>query len=118
LEFCKFLISINRRPTKDQTKPNKLNLLLSDGETLITHTDFYGIGTLYRLMLRVHGEVISGVSKPSACSQPKDNNEESIGIVATRPVSHDKLWVSVKPDELCALRNGVVVFSTGKAAAP
>jgi predicted glutamine amidotransferase len=115
-EFWKFLISINRRPTKDQTKPNKLNLLLSDGETLIAYTDFYGIGTLYRLLLRVHGEVLSGGSNLSACSQLKANNEESICIVATRPVSCDKLWVSIEPGELCAFRNGVFLLSTGKAA--
>ena len=112
-EFWKFLIGINRRPTKD--KPNKLNLLLSDGETLIAYTDFYGIGTLYQLMLRVHGEVLSCGRKLSACSQIMENNEESICIVATRPVSCDKLWVSMEPGELCAFRNGVQVFSSGKS---
>jgi predicted glutamine amidotransferase len=112
-EFWKFLISINRRPTKD--KPNKLNILLSDGETLICYTDFYGNGSLYRLMLRVNGEVLARGRKLSACSQLKDNDEEAIGIVATRPVSYDKLWVSMEPGELCALRNGVQVFSTRKS---
>jgi glutamine amidotransferase len=115
LEFWKFLIAINRRPTRDETKPNKLNLLLSDGETLIAYTDFFGLGTLHQLMLRVHGEVLSCGRKLSACSQLKDNGEESIGIIATRPVSGDKLWLSMDPGELCALRNGVQVFSTGKA---
>jgi predicted glutamine amidotransferase len=113
-EFWKFLIAINRRPTKD--KPHKLNLLLSDGETLISYSDFYGIGGLYRLMLRVHDGVLSGGRKLSPCSQLKDNDEESISIIATRPVSYDKLWVSMEPGELCAIRNGVQVFSTGKAA--
>lgn len=116
LEFWKFLISINCRPTKDQKKPNKLNILLTDGETLIAYTDFYGNGSLYKLMLRVHGEVLSCGRKLSACPQLKDNDEESIGIFATRPVSGDKLWVSMEPGELCALRNGVAVFSPGKAA--
>jgi len=116
-EFWKFLIGINRRPTKDQEKPNKLNLLLSDGETLISYSDFYGIGTLYRLMLRVHGEVLARGRKLSACSQIMGNNEESICIVATRPVSCDKLWVSMEPGELCAFRNGVQVFSSERAAA-
>ncbi len=115
IAFWKFLMAINCRPTKDQ--PNKLNLLLSDGETLIAYTDFYGIGGLYQLMLRVHGEVPSGGRKLSACSQIKKNDEETICIVATRPVSHDKLWVSIGPGELCAFRNGIQVFSTGKAAA-
>ena len=115
-EFWKFLISINRRPTKDQTKPNKLNILLSDGVTLLAYTDFYGNGSLYRLILRVHGEVLSGGRKLSACPQIEDNEEESIGILATRPVSGDKLWVSMEPGELCAIRNGVQVFSTGKTA--
>jgi glutamine amidotransferase len=114
LEFWKFLIGINRRPTKD--KPNKLNLLLTDGVTLLAYTDFYGIGGLYRLMLRVNGEVLSGGRKLSACSQIKDNGEESISIIATRPVSGNKLWLSMEPGELCAIRNGVQVFSTGKAA--
>ena len=115
-EFWKFLISINRWPTKAQTKPDKLNILLTDGETLIAYTDYYGQGTLHRLMLRVNGEVSSGGRKLSACSQTEVNDEESIGIIATMPVSGDKLWVSMEPGELCALRNGVVVFSTGKDA--
>ncbi len=113
LEFWKFLISINRRPTKDQEKPNKLNLLLSDGETLIAYTDLYGIGGLYRLMLRGSGEVLVGGRKLSACSQIKDNDEESICVLATMPVTGDKLWVSIGPGELCAFRNGVQVFSSG-----
>jgi glutamine amidotransferase len=113
-EFWKFLIGINRWSTKD--KPNKLNILLTDGETLIAYTDVYGMGTLYRLILRVHGEVLARRKKLSACSQIMENNEESIGIVATRPVSGDKLWISMEPGELCAIRNGVQVFSTGKAA--
>ena len=37
LDFWKFLISINRRRWRDQTKPNKLNMLLTDGETLRLH---------------------------------------------------------------------------------
>jgi len=41
-------------------------------------------------MLRVHGEVLPGGSMPPACSHLKDNNEESIGVVATRPVNYDK----------------------------
>ena len=115
-EFWKFLIAINRWPTKDQTKPNKLNVLLSDGETLLAYTDSYGNGSLYRQILRVHGEVLLGGGKLSACPQIEDNDQESIGIVATNPVSGDKLWVSMEPGELCAIRNGVQVFSTGKAA--
>jgi glutamine amidotransferase len=114
-ELWKFLIGINRRPTKD--KPNKLNVLLSDGETLLAYTDFFGLGVLHQLMLRVNGDAISCGRKLSACSPIKDNVEESICIVATRPVSCDKQWVSIGPGELCAFRNGVQVFSTGKAAA-
>jgi len=115
LEFWKFLIGINRWSTKD--KPNKLNILLTDGETLIAYTDVYGMGTLYRLILRVNGEVLARGKKLSACSQIMENNEESIGIIATRPVSGDKLWVSMESGELCAFRNGMLVFSSGKAAA-
>ena len=109
LEFWKFLIATNRWPTKD--KPNKLNLLLSDGVTLIAYTDFYGIGTLYQLMLRVNRDAISGGRNLSACARTEGNDDESIWVVATRPVSHDKLWVSMDPGELCAFRNGVQVFS-------
>jgi glutamine amidotransferase len=112
-ELWKFLVAINRWPTKDQEKPNKLNLLLTDGVTLIAYTDFYGIGGLYRLMLRANGEILFGGRKLSACSQIKDNGEESIGIIATKPVSCDKLWVSIGPGELCAFRNGVEIFSSG-----
>jgi len=117
LDFWKILIGINRRPTKDLNKPNKLNLLLTDGETLIAYTDFFGNGTLSRLILRVNGEVLAGGRKLPACSQIMENNEESICIVATRPVSCDKLWTSMEPGELCAFRDGVQVFSSGKAAA-
>jgi glutamine amidotransferase len=115
LEFWKFLIGINRRPTKDQTEPNKLNMLLTDGETLVAYTDFFGNGTLRRLMLRVNGEVHSDEIDTSECPELKDGTAKSIGIVATNPVSHDKPWVSMESGELCAMRNGVVVFSTGKA---
>lgn len=117
LDLWKLLISINRRPTKDQGKPNKLNLLLSDGETLIAYTDYYGNGTLYQLMKRVTGESLMVGKKLSACSQIKDNDEESICIVATNPVSPDKLWVSMEPGELCAMRNGEVIFSSGRVDA-
>jgi glutamine amidotransferase len=116
LAFWKFLISINRRPIKDQTKPNKLNILLSDGETLICYTDFFGLGTLYRLMLRVNGEVEWDESDTSECHELKDGTAKSIGIVATNPVNHDKRWVSMESGELCAFRNGVQVFSTWRAA--
>ncbi len=110
-EFWKFLVAINRWPTKDE--PNKLNLLLTDGVTLLAYTDFFGLGGLHQLMLRVNGDAISGGRKLSACSQLKDNGEESIGVIATKPVSGDKLWVSMDPGELCAFRNGVQVFSSG-----
>ncbi|MGA2227644.1 MAG: class II glutamine amidotransferase [Syntrophobacteraceae bacterium] len=117
LAFWKFLIAINRWPTKDQTKPNKLNILLSDGETLICYTDFYGIGRLYRLILQVTGDVDSDDIDTSECHEFKDGTAKSIGVIATRPVDQDKRWVSMEPGELCAIRNGVQVFSTGKAAA-
>jgi len=114
-EFRNSLISINRSTGKDQTKPNKLNMLLSDGETLIGYTDFYGMGTLYQLMLRVHINVLSGGNSPP-CFLLDDNDERFMGVVATRPVNHDKRWVSMEPGELCALRDGVLVFTTRKAA--
>jgi hypothetical protein len=89
----------------------------SDGETLIAYTDFYGIGTLYPLMLRVHGEVHSYEIDTSECHELKERTAKSIGIVATKPVGYDKRWVSMEPGELCAFRNGELVFSTEKAAA-
>ena len=116
IEFWKFLISINRRPTKDQGKPNKLNLLLSDGETLIAYTDFFGNGTLYRLMFGINGDVDSDEIHTSECHELKDGTAKSICIVGTNPLGHHKRWVSTEPGELCAFRNGVQVFSTGKGA--
>lgn len=110
-EFWKFLVAINRWPTGDGEKSHKLNLLLTDGVTLIAYTDFYGNGMLHQLHLRVNGEALSCGRKLSSCSPLRDDDNESICVVATRPVSSDKLWVSLKPGELCAFRNGVQVFS-------
>lgn len=115
LDFWKLLISINCRPTKD--KPNKLNLLITDGETLLAYSDFYGNGTLHRLMLRVHAELVSNGSNPSPAPQPKNTHEESIAIVATMPISGDKRWEPMAPGELCTFRDGMRVFSTGKTNA-
>jgi glutamine amidotransferase len=95
LEFWKCLVSINCSPTKG--KPNKLNMLLSNGVTLIAYRDYYGIGTLSRLIL-------------------PNSDQKSISVVATNPVSNDN-WESMEPGELCAIRHGVQVFSSGKAAA-
>jgi glutamine amidotransferase len=116
LDFWKFLIGHNRRTFNDEQKPSKLNMLLSDGETLIAYTDLYGRGTLHRLILRAHGEVLSCGSDPSDCLQLQKRAEKSIGVIATRPLLNDKRWVSMEPGEFCAFRNGVQVFSTGKAA--
>jgi predicted glutamine amidotransferase len=112
LEFWKFLIGINRRTTKIKKKPNKLNMLLSDGETLICYSDFYGKGALHQLMLRVRGEVPSDGSDSSPCPQDNEDAEKFIGVIATRPVNHDKRWLAMEHGELCALRGGVLVFSS------
>ena len=117
LDFWKFLIGHNRRIIDDQTKPSKLNMLLTGGDTLICYTDLYGQGTLHKLMLPAREEVLGG-SNSSDCLQLQKRTEKSICVVATRHLLNDKRWVSMKAGELCALRNGVVVFSSGKAGAP
>jgi predicted glutamine amidotransferase len=117
IEFWKFLVGINRMILKGQERPNKINLLLSDGETLIAYSDLYGRGVLHRLLLREYGESLADGNGSSEHHQINDGTAKSIGVVATKPVSGSKLWVSMEPGELCAMRNGVLVFSTGKAAA-
>jgi glutamine amidotransferase len=112
IELWKFLISVNRMPTKED-KPTKLNLLLTDGEMLIAYTDFYGIGGLHQLTLRVKDEALFVGRDSSASHKLKGNPEKFISVVATRPVSCDKRWVSIRPGELCAFRNGGQVFSSG-----
>ena len=113
IEFWKFLVAINCWPTEDQEKPNKINLLITDGVTLLAYTDYFGNGTLHQLHLRLTSEAIASGRKISGCPQTKHNDEESICVVATRPISGDKLWVSVGPGELRAFRNGAQVFSSG-----
>ena len=93
-EFWKLLVSINCSLTKG--KSNKLNMLLSDDETLLAYADFFGNGTLCKLILRNSGE-------------------GSICVVATNPVSGDESWISIGHGALCAFRDGVQVFSSGKA---
>jgi len=116
IDLWKILIGINRRPTMDQERPNKLNMLLSDGETLISYTDLYGRGTLHMVTLPAREEVLSDGSVPGACPQGNEMPEKSIGIIATEPLDDDLGWEARQPGELCALRNGEVIFSSGSAA--
>jgi glutamine amidotransferase len=114
IDLWKILIGINRKSRDDDNTPNKLNMLLSDGKTLICYTDLYGRGTLHMLTLPAREEVLSDGSAPSACPQGNEMPENPMGIIATEPLDDDPGWVSMEPGELCAMRNGVQVFSTGK----
>jgi predicted glutamine amidotransferase len=118
IEFRKFLVLINRMTGKDPRKPNKLNILLSDGETLIAYTDLYGSGRLHRLLLQEYGESLVDESDHSECRQFNDGCGKSIAVIATNPAPDDKRWITMEPGELCALRNGSVVFSSGKTVGP
>ncbi len=109
LAFWKFLISINCWPRGGREKHNKLNMLLSDGEMLIGFRDMCAKGTLYKLLSEVPGQRSQGM-------QLEDEERMSIGVIATRPVCDDTGWAPMEPGELCAFRNGVQVFLSGKAA--
>ena len=116
VELWRFLISINRLTgSKAPKRPNKMNILLSDGETLLAYTDLYARGTLHRLLLQEEGDVPSDGNNPSDCHRFKDGTAKSVAVIATTPLPHNKTWEPMEPGELCALREGQVVFSNGSA---
>ena len=51
-----------------------------------------------------------------ACPQGDGILESSITILATKPLGDDPRWISMEPDELYAVINGVVDFPSGSAA--
>ena len=112
LELRGFLVALNRLCTKKGGKPNKLNVLLSDGETLIVYTDLYGRGTLHRLLLRKPAEELREEDRPSECHSITDGSGKFLAVIATVPLPHNKRWVEMEPGELCALRDGRLVFSS------
>jgi len=114
INFWDFLVEVNRRPSKTQKKRNKLNVLMTDGATLIAYSDFFGNGTLHILTVP-SCEMLKGGKALSDCSQDSRNPERSIAILATEPLDDDPGWVSMELGELCAFRNGVIVFRSGRA---
>jgi predicted glutamine amidotransferase len=110
-----FLLTTNRRPTRDEAKPNKINLLLSDGTTLICYNDSFGRGTLHRLMIPFCETLHVGNTLSDQANGDDRIPKRSLVVLATRPLDNDPGWVAMQSGELCALRDGQLVFSSGKA---
>lgn len=113
IDFWKFLIVVNRRPRRNHKKRHKLNVLMTDGTTVIAYSDVFGRGTLHRLMILCCETLLVG-SAPSDCSQDKKNPERSIAVFATKPLDDHPGWVSMARGELCAFRNGMIVFRSDR----
>lgn len=105
------LLTVNRRPTKDPQKPSKINILLTDGQTLICYNDFFGRGTLHRLILARSGGLDAGSAGADNVQGDEEKSARSLVILATKPLNKDPGWVAMAHGELCAFRNGVMVFS-------
>jgi glutamine amidotransferase len=116
LELRGFFVALNRLCAKKGGKPNKLNVLLSDGETLIAYTDLYGRGTLHRLLLRKQVERLGVENISSECHSITDGSGKSLAVIATVPLPHNKRWVEMEAGELCAFRDGALVFSSCKVS--
>jgi predicted glutamine amidotransferase len=111
INFWDFLVEVNRRPSKNHKKRNKLNLLLTDGATLIAYSDLYGNGTLHILKTQ-SCEMLKALSD---CSQDNGNTERYTVILATEPLDNDAGWKAMEQGELVAMRGGVIVFRSGRA---
>lgn len=112
-----FLLTVNRRPTKDGMKPNKINLLLSEGATLICYNDVFGKGTLHRLMIPCCDNNRAGGATAGNVHSDNGKSGTSFIILATKPLDNDPGWKAMEPGELCAFRNGAMVFSSEGASA-
>lgn len=110
LEFWNFLVAVNRRVSDNQKSRNKLNMLLTDGNTLIAYSDVFGRGTLHKLTISPQVEI------DPACPQGDGIPGGSLTILTTKPLDDKPGWMSMQPGELCAVRSGVIVFSSGSAA--
>jgi predicted glutamine amidotransferase len=107
-----FLLTVNHRPTKDETKPNKINLLLSDGATVICYNDTFGRGTLHRLMSPCCNNNRAGGATADNVHGDEGKSARSLVILATKPLNKDPGWVAMASGELCAFRDGGMVFSS------
>lgn len=115
VEFWKLLVSINLMSTKNKSKSNKVNILLSDGEILISYSDFYGNGALHKLTIHSYEESDGGNIPAGDDESVNGMPTRSTVIVATNPLDDDPGWVAMDPGGLRAFRNGVLVSRVGPA---
>lgn len=95
--------------------PSKLNMLLSDGETLIAYRDMYGKGKLHRLERpECYSERVTILEDGDYRIQlPVEKGETQAAFaIATERLTDEDGWTLFQPGELCAFKMGRLFYSS------
>ncbi len=110
------LLSLNQLSSNGT--PSKINLLLSDGDTLVAYRDRFAKGTLYRLERPEHcsGQVtiLEDGDYRIELGVHKAGNQRAV-IIATKRLTNEQGWAVFEPGQLCAFQRGKLIFSSAPA---
>lgn len=94
-------------------RPSKLNCLISDGDTLICYADLYhsALHWLKRPQgYHYQGEMLSDEDYDISFEVEK-GMDQTVHIVATKPMTHESGWRRFDPGEMRVYKNGALLFS-------
>lgn len=107
------LLSLNQHPAKG--RKSKINILLTDGDTLVAYRDMFGEGTLYQLERpERYSEEIAVLEDGDyriELRMGKGQNQRA-AVLATERLTNEHGWRLLEAGELCAFQRGKRVFSS------
>lgn len=110
------LLSLNQLSSNGT--PSKINLLLSDGDTLVAYQDMFSKGTLYQLERPEHYSeevaVLEDGDYRIEFSAQKGETQRA-AVIATKRLTNERGWRKFEPGQLCAFQRGRLIFSSASA---
>lgn len=111
------LLSVNQLTS--QKEKSKVNILLTDGDTLIAYRDMFGQGTLYRLQ-----RPDPSSEEPTALgdgnihieSGSRNGEKQKAAVIATKKFTAAQDWEMIEPGEMCIFKGGELVFSSASGS--
>ena len=120
VETCSYLwdaiLSINQLSLNGS--PSKINLLLSDGDTLVAYRDMFGQGSLYWLERPEHYSenvtILEDGDYRIELGIQKGESQRAV-VVATKRLTNERGWRKFQSGQLCAFQRGKLIFSSASA---
>jgi predicted glutamine amidotransferase len=107
------LLTVNQLSSKGRR--SKINLLMTDGDTLIAYRDMFSKGGLYRLERPEHYSAEAAALEDGDYRiefHTEKGHRQHAAIIATERLTNEAGWVKLEAGELCAFRGGRLIFSS------